>query len=121
MAHLIADSSARSQDVSLVEEMVQMGGLDRTKARNHPDKNIITRAVGARSEVEVDLFRVQLQPGDIVLLCSDGLTNMVEDDDIRDIINSEGSLKERAEKLVARANVNGGRDNISVILIDPYS
>ena len=120
-AYICADEIQQiSVDHSLVEEMVQMGGLDRAKARLHPDKNIITRAVGARSEVETDLFRVSLQPGDIVLLCSDGLTNMVEDNDIRDVIVSEGSLEERAERLIALANENGGRDNISVILIDPF-
>ena len=110
-----------SVDHSLVEEMVQMGGLDRSKARNHPDKNIITRAVGAMSEIDVDLFRVNIQEGDIIMLCSDGMTNMVDDDVIRDIIVSDGSLRERAHRLVDEANENGGRDNISVVLIDPFS
>lgn len=110
-----------SVDHSLVEEMVQMGGLDRSKARNHPDKNIITRAVGARNHVDVDLFRVNLQPGDTVLLCSDGMSNMVDDDEILEVINSEGTLQERADRLVAMANENGGRDNISVILVNPFA
>jgi len=110
-----------SVDHSLVEEMVQMGGLDREKARTHPDKNIITRAIGARSYVDVDLFRVQLVDGDTVMLCSDGMTNMVTDDEIRDVIVSEASLQERAQTLVDMANANGGRDNISVILIDPFA
>jgi len=110
-----------SVDHSLVEEMVQMGGLDRSKARNHPDKNIITRAVGARNYIDVDLFRVHLEPGDTILLCSDGMSNMVEDDVIRDIIISEGTLQERADRLVELANENGGRDNISVILVDPFA
>ena len=108
-------------DHSLVEEMIQMGGLDRTSARNHPDKNIITRAVGARSYVETDLFKVTISPGDIILLCSDGLTNMVDDDTILEIVRSDMSLEERTNELVNLANDNGGRDNISVILVDPFS
>lgn len=106
-------------DHSLVEEMIQRGGIDRKSARNHPDKNIITRALGARNTIEADFFNLELEAGDIVLLCSDGLTNMVEDEDIRKILKSGGSLKERAETLVRMANDNGGKDNISVIIIEP--
>ena len=108
-------------DHSLVEEMIQMGGIDRTSARNHPDKNIITRAVGVRSHVEIDLFKTAVKPGDIILLCSDGLTNMLDDMAILEIVRGEGSLKEKTNKLVAIANDNGGRDNISVILVDPFA
>ncbi|MBQ2803792.1 MAG: Stp1/IreP family PP2C-type Ser/Thr phosphatase, partial [Lachnospiraceae bacterium] len=78
-----------TRDHSLVEEMVRMGGLDREHARNHPDKNIITRAVGANITVEPDFFNVELDEGDIVLMCSDGLTNMLEDEEICSIINKE--------------------------------
>lgn len=106
-------------DHSLVEEMIQRGGIDRKSARNHPDKNIITRALGARNTIEADFFNLELEAGDIVLLCSDGLTNMVEDEEIRKILKSGGSLKERAEALVRMANDNGGKDNISVIIIEP--
>lgn len=106
-------------DHSLVEEMIQRGGIDRKSARNHPDKNIITRALGARNTIEADFFNLELEVGDIVLLCSDGLTNMVEDEEIRKILKSGGSLKERAEALVRMANDNGGKDNISVIIIEP--
>ncbi|MCM1124181.1 MAG: Stp1/IreP family PP2C-type Ser/Thr phosphatase [Ruminococcus flavefaciens] len=108
-----------TQDHSLVEEMVRMGGIDRASARNHPDKNIITRAIGARDYVEADFFNLELQPGDMVLLCSDGLTNMVDDEMIRQILTGGGSLKERAETLVQMANDNGGKDNISVIVVEP--
>lgn len=110
-----------SVDHSLVEEMVQMGGLERSKARNHPDKNIITRAVGAMAEIDVDLFRVSIGPGDVIMLCSDGMTNMVDDETIGDTICSEGTLRERAHRLVDMANENGGRDNISVVLIEPFA
>ncbi|MCM1267705.1 MAG: Stp1/IreP family PP2C-type Ser/Thr phosphatase [Bacteroidales bacterium] len=107
-----------TMDHSLVEEMVRMGGIGREEARNHPDKNIITRAVGARDDVEVDFFDLELQTGDMVLLCSDGLTNMVDDEAIRRILKNGGSLKDRVEELVETANRNGGKDNISVIVIE---
>ncbi len=108
-------------DHSLVEEMIRMGGIDRESARNHPDKNIITRAIGARDNVEADFFELELKAGDYVLLCSDGLTNMVDDEAIKRILNSGGSLKDRAEELVRMANYNGGKDNISVIIIEPLA
>ena len=108
-----------TRDHSLVEEMIRMGGLDRADARNHPDKNIITRAVGAEDHVEPDFFTVELREGDTVLMCSDGLTNMLEDEEIHMIISGARDLVEKAERLVEAANANGGRDNISVILIEP--
>lgn len=110
-----------TQDHSLVEEMVRMGGIDRESARNHPDKNIITRAIGARDYVEADFFQYELQTGDMVLLCSDGLTNMLEDEEIRRILTGGGSLRERVEALVRQANENGGKDNISVIVFAPFT
>lgn len=105
-------------DHSLVEEMVRMGGINREEARNHPDKNIITRAVGAKDDVEVDFFNLELQTGDMVLLCSDGLTNMVDDEMILRIIKNGGNLRDRVEELVETANINGGKDNISVVIIE---
>ena len=108
-----------TQDHSLVEEMVRMGGIDRASARNHPDKNIITRAIGARDYIEADFFNLELQTGDMILLCSDGLTNMIEDDVIYRILTNGRSLKNRVEELVETANQNGGKDNISVIVIEP--
>lgn len=110
-----------TEDHSLVEEMVRMGGIGREEARNHPDKNIITRAVGARDDVEVDFFNRELQTGDMVLLCSDGLTNMVDDETICQILKNGKSLRDRVEELVQTANRNGGRDNISVIVIEPLA
>lgn len=110
-----------TQDHSLVEEMVRMGGIDRASARNHPDKNIITRAIGARDYVEADFFSLELQTGDMVLLCSDGLTNMIEDEIIYRILTNGESLKDRVEGLVETANQNGGKDNISVIVIEPLT
>lgn len=106
-------------DHSLVEEMVRRGGIGRLEARNHPDKNIITRAVGVRSKVEPDFYTQELLPGDWVLLCSDGLTNMLEDEAIRRIVCSARDVAEAVEELVAKANEQGGKDNISVVLICP--
>ena len=110
-----------TRDHSLVEEMVRMGGMAPEAARNHPDKNIITRAVGARDSVEVDFFTEELKPGDIVLRCSDGLTNMVSDSEIEAILKGEGSLEEKTRILIDSANKNGGKDNIAVLLIDEYA
>ena len=110
-----------TRDHSLVEEMVRMGGLDREAARNHPDKNIITRAIGARDTIEIDFFHEELRSGDLVLMCSDGLTNMLEDEEIGRILKTPGTIEERAERLIDAANQNGGRDNIAVILIDAFA
>lgn len=110
-----------TKDHSWVAEMVRRGGLGKEEARNHPDKNIITRAVGADDNVKVDFFTVQLKEGDLILMCTDGLTNMVEDEEIRMIMAGARDIVEKAEELVAAANERGGRDNISVILIDPLA
>ena len=109
-----------TRDHSLVEEMVRMGGLDREAARNHPDKNIITRAIGARDTIEIDFFHEELKSGDLILMCSDGLTNMLEDEEIGRILKTPGTIEERAERLIDAANQNG-RDNIAVILIDAFA
>ena len=108
-----------TKDHSLVEEMVRMGEISRDDARNHPDKNIITRALGAGRDVDVDFFDIRLTPGDILLLCSDGLSNMVPDEDIRQVILTSETLEETGRRLVSMANDNGGRDNIAVVLVEP--
>ena len=107
-----------TRDHSLVEEMIRIGELQRKDARSHPDRNVITRAIGVRSPVKIDFFDVKLEDGDIILLCSDGLTTMVEDEDIRQIVKKSGSPKEAAQKLVNEANKNGGKDNISVVIAE---
>lgn len=110
-----------TRDHSLVAEMVRMGGLAKDEARNHPDKNIITRAVGASDVVEPDFFTVELEEGDLILMCSDGLTNMLDDEEIRMILDGARDIVEKAMELVEAANRNGGKDNISVILIEPFA
>lgn len=107
-----------TQDHSLVEEKIQRGELERKDAKNHPEKNVITRALGAMEQVIPDFFEVELEAGDYVLLCSDGLTNMVEDVNMKEIIlQPDASLEEKAGKLIEMANENGGRDNISLVLV----
>ena len=108
-----------TKDHSLVEEMVRMGEISEEDARNHPDKNVITRALGATKDVAVDFFDVHLESGDRLLLCSDGLTNMVLDEDIEDIIVSEELLETAGKRLVEAANENGGKDNIGIVLVEP--
>jgi len=110
-----------TRDHSLVEEMVRMGEMDKEVAKDHPDKNIITRAVGVLPEVAVDFFEIVLEEEDTILMCSDGLTNMVEDSEIKRIVLGQRDIVEKAEKLVETANQNGGRDNITVVLIEPFS
>lgn len=108
-----------TRDHSLVEEMVRLGELRKEEARNHPDKNIITRAIGASDQVTVDFFSRRLKPGEIVLMCSDGLSNMIDDEEIGTIIRQENEIEAKALELIRKANNNGGRDNISVVIIDP--
>lgn len=119
--YLVGDTIEQiTVDHSLVEEMVQMGGIDRAVARTHPDKNIITRAIGPRENVVPDFFHRIVEPGQLVLLCSDGLTNMVEDEQIRNLVMGDGTISEKVDLLVDEANKNGGKDNISVIIVDPF-
>ncbi len=108
-----------THDHSLVEEMVRMGGIDRETARNHPDKNIITRAIGAGNSVEIDFFTRNLEKGDMILMCTDGLSNMLEDEEILMIMKGQRDLVEIAETLIREANNRGGRDNVSVVVIEP--
>lgn len=113
-----------TRDHSLVEEMVRLGGIKREDARLHPDKNIITRAIGAKDDVDIDFFTIELRPSDCILMCSDGLTNMVEDREILRILNEhreDRTLVETAQALIDEANQNGGKDNIAVVLVKPFS
>ncbi|MBQ8184725.1 MAG: Stp1/IreP family PP2C-type Ser/Thr phosphatase [Lachnospiraceae bacterium] len=107
-----------TQDHSLVEEMVRLGELSREEARNHPDRNIITRAVGVSERVEPDYFDTSLGEGECLLLCSDGLTSMLEDAEIEGIMKGQSTPKKKAQKLILAANKNGGKDNIAVIVIE---
>lgn len=106
-------------DHSLVQEMIRIGELTKETARIHPDKNIITRAVGAGKDICADYFEFTLSKNSILLMCSDGLSNMVEDRRIAELLREERPPEKIAKKLVETANRCGGRDNIAVIVINP--
>ena len=108
-----------TKDHSYVEELVSLGRLERGSKDYKDKKNIITRAVGTEDKLLVDFFEVGLEPGDYILMCSDGLSNMLEDAEMEEIIGSDLELQEKAEKLITVANDNGGKDNIAVVLVDP--
>ena len=105
-------------DHSLVQEMVRIGELTRESARLHPDKNIITRAVGAGKDIHPDFFEFTITRDSILLMCSDGLSNMVEDEQLADLLKSGKSPEKIGKKLIETANKNGGKDNIAVIVIN---
>ena len=109
-----------TQDHSLIAEMVRLGELSPEEGRNHPDKNIITRAVGTGDEIKIDFFDIKLEPGNQIVMCSDGLSNMVEDGEIFSILKESGA-EDKAQALVDRANANGGKDNIAVIVVEPFT
>ncbi len=102
-------------DHSIVEELVQRGTITREEARNHPDKNIITRALGTEEFVDADYYDYKLSEGETVLLCSDGLTETVRDERIKEIILSEENIDKAVAALVDEANKNGGVDNITIV------
>lgn len=110
-----------TRDHSYVEEMVALGRLERNSQDYLSKKNIITRAIGSKANVEVDFFEIDLMPGDYILLCSDGLTNMVSEEQMEEMIRSDKTIKEKVEQLVATANLQGGRDNIAAILVEPQT
>jgi PPM family protein phosphatase len=103
-------------DHSLVEEYVRAGRLAPEEAESHPQKSIITRALGVEEDVEVDTLTCVASDGDVYLLCSDGLTGMVSEAEVADILRDRSSLEQAARKLVDAANRAGGRDNITVVL-----
>lgn len=106
-----------TQDHTWVEEQVMAGLLSKEQARYHPLKNVVTRALGGESEVMVDVREVEVLPGDLLLLCSDGLTGMLSDSDIRELLGSGRSLHEICRSLVNDANSRGGLDNVTVVLL----
>ncbi len=112
-----------TQDHSLIAEMVRLGEMEVEDAEHHPDKNIITRAVGTEETVQIDFFDLKLEKGQVFLMCSDGLSNMVEHDDIYRILKDAlgQPAKDPAMALLNAANEAGGKDNIAVIVVDPFA
>jgi serine/threonine protein phosphatase PrpC len=117
-AYIFRDGSLTrlTQDHSLVEELVRRGKLTEEQAAEHPQRSIITRALGIENDVEVDTWTFPVRAGDVVLMCSDGLTSMIGEDQIAAVLGSEPDLDRAGERLIAEANEAGGRDNITVVL-----
>jgi PPM family protein phosphatase len=117
-AYLVRDGHLEqlTEDHSLVNELIKSGKLSAEEAELHPQRSVITRAVGTDPDVDVDTFVVEAHAGDVFLLCSDGLTDMVGDDDILDIVQRhQGDLDRATKSLVSAANRGGGEDNITVV------
>lgn len=107
-----------TEDHSWVHEQVAAGFLTEEAARTHPLKNVVTQALGGSAEPKVDFLETELMNGDLYLLCSDGLNSMLTDDEIAELLGSEGSLDERATMLIESANEHGGNDNVTVVLLE---
>lgn len=108
----------KTHDHSLVAELQRKGILSVESALNHPQKNIITRAMGAEQSINPDIFSFDINPDDLLLLCSDGVTSMLNDQKITEILSENTrDIENKAKKIVEAANANGGKDNITVILI----
>ena len=106
-----------TEDHTWVNEQVMAGYLSPEQARVHPLKNVVTRALGSEKEVHVDVQEVEIEPGDRYLVCSDGLTTMLDENDILEVLDSNLPLDQACQRLVDTANERGGLDNITVILI----
>lgn len=118
-AYVISEKKIRkiTVDHSVVEELVKSGSITSEEARNHPDKNIITRAVGTEEYVDADFYEYTPNGGEIILMCSDGLYEMLRDKEIKNIVNKAENLNEAVNALIDAANENGGVDNITVIAL----
>lgn len=105
-----------TKDHSLVEELLRSGSITEEEARNHPQKNIITRAIGTNQDVVPDIYTREVEKGDVILMCTDGLTNMLRDADIKDRLLNAEKLEGICAKLIDEANELGGPDNITVLV-----
>jgi len=116
-AYLFRDGQLRrlTQDHTLVDELVRRGKLTEEQAAEHPQRSIITRALGPEAEVDVDTFTYAVRAGDVLMLCSDGLTAMVSEDQVAQILAESATLEEAGNRLIDQANAAGGRDNITVV------
>lgn len=106
-----------TEDHSLVMELLRQGEITQEEADHHPQRNVITRALGTEYTVQTDVFHCRLQPEDMLLLCSDGLTGMLAEEEIAFVMWSEEPLEERVDRLISMANQRGGYDNITVIAV----
>jgi serine/threonine protein phosphatase PrpC len=110
--------SLLTSDHSWVNEQIQSGVISADQARSHPLRNVVTRALGGKTDLAVDMQVRKMKPGEVLLLCSDGLTTMVPDEEIEQVLKDNAlDLEATAESLVAAANEHGGEDNITVVLL----
>lgn len=121
-AYLIREKeiSQITEDHSYVNELLKLGSITIEEAHNHPKKNMITRAVGSSSTISMDLIVKDYKKDDILLLCSDGLFNMLDENEIYEVFNREEDIQKACEILVSMANDNGGLDNITLVSIKFY-
>jgi PPM family protein phosphatase len=117
-AYLLREGELKrlTRDHSLVDELVQRGKLTEEQAAEHPQRSIITRALGPEPSVEVDTWSYPVQAGDVLLLCSDGLTSMISEERVAETLAAASTLERAADDLIREANEAGGRDNITVVL-----
>ncbi|MBE7051784.1 MAG: Stp1/IreP family PP2C-type Ser/Thr phosphatase [Ruminococcaceae bacterium] len=108
-----------TKDHSLVGELMSLGVISANQALNHPQKNVITKALGADENIDADIYSLKLSENDYILLCTDGLTNMVDDEKIAQIIKTEPDIDSAAKKLINEAKESGGNDNITAVIIKP--
>lgn len=106
-----------TEDHSLVNELVKSGEITKEQALVHPRRNVLIRSIGMPGVVEIDVVDIDWHVNDVLLLCSDGLTNMLSDEEIREILQSEGSLDQKLETMIRQANEAGGRDNITALMM----
>lgn len=107
-----------TEDHSLVAELLKNGEITETEAKHHPQRNILTQALGSRNEMKIEFHSYEVKPGEKYLLCSDGLSNMVEENILEAILQLDEEPETLAEKLITLANENGGSDNITVIIVE---
>lgn len=104
-------------DHTYMQELLKKGSITESEIETHPARHMITRAVGTEEDIEVDFYKVPLSDGDVILMCSDGLTNILSDNGIKKVLLPEGDLESAAEQFIRKANEGGGDDNTTVVLL----
>ncbi|MFT8320889.1 MAG: Stp1/IreP family PP2C-type Ser/Thr phosphatase [Bacillus sp. (in: firmicutes)] len=110
-----------TEDHSLVNELVRMGQISKEDAEHHPRKNVVLRALGTDENLVIDIITIMFEQGDVMLICSDGLSNKVTDDQLIEVLKQDNSLETKAATLIHTANENGGEDNITVVILEYFT